>query len=83
MCLTVVFKHLFELKTFANQSQISRGVSMRTDYESLYKWTGSHDQDGLHAQNVFFKKNIFNSSFQILKLHMILKLGMQYQGLKN
>ena len=40
--------------------------------EILYKWSRSHDKDGRHA----------NINLQRTRSPMILKLGMQHQGLK-
>ena len=45
--ITIIFKPLlrFSETSFANQSQASRGASIGSGDESLYKWSRSHDQD--------------------------------------
>ena len=45
---STLFKHLLR-NHWADWSQISFGVSMGWDNESLFKWSWSHDQDGRHS----------------------------------
>ena len=43
------FKHLLLRNRLAEQTQILFGASLGRGNESLYKWSGSHDQDGRHT----------------------------------
>ena len=44
-----IFKHLLLWNYWANWTHISYGDSLGWGYESLFKWSWSHDQDGRHA----------------------------------
>ena len=46
---STMLKHLLLRNRLADQSQILCGASLGRGNESLYKWSGSHDQDGRHA----------------------------------
>ena len=65
-----------------NQSQISCEASLGNGKESLYKWPRSQDQDGHHAHIHIYGKKTSKIFFSRTGSPMILKLGMQHQGLK-
>ena len=46
---STIFKCLLLWNRLTNQSQILCGASLRRENESLFKWSRSHNQDGLHA----------------------------------